>query len=225
MPKASARAIVPLLGALLSLLAYLAQNVWGLFHIADLVAAIQSLDRGGLLIALGLIAAIEGTVLFCFYLPGIPLIILILLSLDLTWPDMLSIAASLMAGTMTGYAVSATLGRVMQERLPPLIGGSSFHRIRLFIERYGLLAVVPSAFHPNNLALTFAALGYFRARRLWLYFVTAIPAQAGWWILYANLVHTISRQNFITQSNFQLVLAVLFLLWFLCEIIPARRVP
>jgi hypothetical protein len=224
MPKASTRAIVPLLGALLSILAYLAQNVWGLFHIADLVTAIQSLDRGGLLIALGVIAAIEGTVLFCFYLPGIPLIILILLSLDLTWPDMLSIAASLMVGTMTGYAVSTTLGRVMQERLPPLVGGSSINRIRLVIERYGLLAVVPSAFHPNNLALTFAALGYFRARRLWLYFVTAMLAQAGWWMLYANLAHTVSRQNFITQSNFQLVLAILFLVWFLSEIIPARPV-
>jgi hypothetical protein len=219
----SRRAIVPLLAASLSLLAHFAQNVWGLFHIADLTEAVRSLDYGGLLVALALIATIEGTVLFCFYLPGIPLIVLILLSLKPTWLEALSISACLLTGTMAGYGASMSLGRLMHERLPALVGEEQFRGIRLFIERFGLLTIVPSAFHPNNLALTFAVLGYFRARQVWQYFVVAILAQTGWWSLYAMVAGTFSGQTLITQSNFQLVLAALFFGWFLYEIVSSAR--
>ena len=89
------------------------------------------------------------------------------------------------------------------------------------IERYGLLAFVAGAFHPNQLALGFAILGYFRAERVWRYFVVAGLAQLAWWGFYASVADLVASQNIVSSSNFQLYVAALFSVWFAVRIVLA----
>jgi hypothetical protein len=219
---ASKRWIAPLVGVVLSLTAHLVQNVWQIAHIDDLTNAIKGLDHAGVLIGFFLIGVVEGTILLCLYLPGTAVVILLLLGLQPTFAEGIELLAWLMAGTMVGYGASLAAGKALGTRLP-LVGGAYFHRIRSFIDRFGLASFAPASFHPNHLALAFAVLGYFRARRLWLYFVIAAVAQAAWWSLYASLANVIFRQNLVSSSNFQLYLAALFSVWLVYELLSIRQ--
>jgi membrane protein DedA with SNARE-associated domain len=216
--KDGGRLVLPLIGVIVSLFIYLAQNVWAVFHVHDLAEAIRSLDRFGVLVALGIVAAIEGIVVFCFYLPGIPVIILVLLSLSPTWSEAPFFVVSLTTGTLLGYGVSLLLGHAIAVRFPGVVSERTFRRVHALIERYGLLSVIPAAFHPNHLALIFAALGYFGAKHTSLYFPVAAAAQLVWWLIYAATADTISHQGIVTGNNFPLLLATLFFVWLLFEL-------
>ncbi len=220
---ASKRCITPLIGVVLSLTAHLAQNVWQILHINDLTDAIKGLEHAGVLLGFFLIGVVEGTILLCLYLPGTAVVILLLLGLQPTFAEGIEFLAWLKAGTMVGYGTSLALGKALGARLPSLVGWAYFCRIQSFIERFGLMSFAPASFHPNHLALAFAVLGYFRARRLWLYFVIAGVAQAAWWSLYASLADVIFRQNLVSSSNFQLYIAALFSVWLVYELLATRQ--
>ncbi len=214
----SGRLIVPMVGALISLGAYLAQNAWGLFRIDDVASAIQGLDRPGMLMGFFLLGVVEGTILLCFYFPGTAVVILLLLGLQPDWAEATQLLGCLMAGTIAGYGISFALGRLLEDRLPFLVGDAYFRKVRSAIGRFGLVSFIPAAIHPNQLAVAFAILGYFRVGRLWAYFAITILAQALWWASYASTTDLIAGQTLVTRANFQLYLAVLFFIWFLYEL-------
>jgi hypothetical protein len=214
----SPRLILPFAGMLVFLLAYLAQNVWNLFHVDDITRTIRSFDQTGMVIGMFLLGAIEGTVLLCFYLPGTAVVIVLLLGLQPSWTEAGPLILSLMAGTLAGYGASLGLGRFLQQRLPSLVGEAYFRKVQRFIARYGVLSFVPAAAHPNQLALAFSILGYFRAEGLWRYFLIATAAQVAWWIFYALAAGLFTGQNLVTSSNFQLYVAALFFVWLLYEL-------
>jgi membrane protein DedA with SNARE-associated domain len=218
----SRRLILPGLGVVVFLFAYLAQNVWHIFHIGDITRAMRSLDQAGLVAGMAILGLVEATVVLCFYAPGTAVVIVLLLGMQPGWVDGWPLVAGLMAGTMVGYGVSFVLGRLLQQRLPSLVGEAYFHKVRSLIERYGLLAFVPGAFHPNQLALAFAILGYFQAERVWRYFVVAGLAQLVWWSIYASAADLIASQNVVSSSNFQLYVAALFSIWFLYELLSRQ---
>jgi membrane protein DedA with SNARE-associated domain len=221
--KAGKRWIAPLIGVIISVAAHFAQNVWQILHINDLTNAIKGLDHAGVLLGFFVIGMVEGTILLCFYLPGTAVVILLLASLQPTLTEGIELLTWLMAGTMVGYGISLALGKALGARLPSLVGGAYFYRVQSLIERFGLVSFAPASFHPNHLALAFAVLGYFRARRIWLYFAIAALAQAAWWLLYASLADVIFRQSVVSSSNFQLYLAALFSVWLIYELLPARQ--
>jgi len=214
----SRRLILPGLGIVVFLFAYLAQNVWQLFHIDDITRAIRNLDQAGVVTGMAILGFVEATIVLCFYVPGTAVAIVLLLGMRPGWAQALPLVAGLMAGTMVGYGASLVLGRVLQQRLPALVGEAYFRKMQAWIERYGLLAFVPGAFHPNQLALGFAILGYFRAARVWRYFVIAGLAQLVWWGIYASVADLVASQNVVSSSNFQLYVAALFSVWFLYEL-------
>ncbi|MGH6768767.1 MAG: hypothetical protein ACRECO_07080 [Xanthobacteraceae bacterium] len=214
----SGRLILPGAGVLVFLLAYFAQNVWHLFHVDDITRVLRGLDRSGLLLGMFVLGAIEGTVLLCFYVPGTAVVIVLLLALQTSVTEALPLLSALMAGTAAGYGASFLLGRFLQWRLPALVGEAHFRKVQGFIERYGLLAFLPGAAHPNQLALGFAVLGYFRPGGLWRYFAVAIAAQAAWWTLYVFGADLLAGQDLVTSSNFQLYVAAVFFAWFIYEL-------
>ncbi len=138
----SGRLILPGLGVVVFLFAYLAQNVWQIFHIDDVTRAIQSLDQVGLVIGIAILGFIEATIVLCFYVPGTAVLIVLLLGMQPGWAQALPLVAGLTVGTMVGYGASLVLGRVLQQRLPSLVGEAYFHKAQSLIERYGLLAFV-----------------------------------------------------------------------------------
>ena len=222
-PASSRRLVPPLFGVAISLLAWYAQNVWHLFHIQDVTDGIRSLDPAGLALALFLIGAIEGAVVICFYLPGTAVVILLLAGLQPSWSEGLPLLAALGAGTLAGYALSVALGQALAQQLPRLVGPAAFARMRGYVERYGLATFAAAAFHPNPSALAFAVVGYLGIRRTGAYFAVAGIAQGVWWALYAIAASTVSRQTAVTGSNFQLVLAGLFAVWLVYELIARRQ--
>ena len=214
----SPRLILPGLGVVVFLFAYLAQNVWHLFHIDDITRAIRNLDQAGVVTGMAVLGFVEATIVLCFYIPGTAVVIVLLLGMQPGWAQAWPLVAGLTAGTLLGYAASLVLGRVLQQRLPSLIGEAYFRKMQSWIERYGLLAFVPGAFHPNQLAIGFAILGYFRAARVWRYFVVAGLAQLVWWSIYASAAELVASQNVVSSSNFQLYVAALFSVWFVYEL-------
>lgn len=214
----SRRLILPGLGIVLFLFAYLAQNVWQIFHIDDITREIQSLNNIGVVIAMAMLGFVEATIVLCFYVPGTAILIVLLLAMQPDWAAGWPLVGGLMGGTLVGYATSMLLGRILQQRLPSLVGEAYFHKMQAWIERYGLVAFVVGAFHPNQLALGFAILGYFRTERVWRYFVVAGVAQVIWWLLYAFSAGFIASQNVVSTSNFQLYVAALFAVWFVYEL-------
>lgn len=214
----SPRLILPGLGVVVFLFAYLAQNVWHLFHIDDITRSIRNLDQVGVVAGMALLGFVEATIILCFYIPGTAVVIVLLLGMQPGWAQAWPLLAGLTAGTLLGYAASLVLGRVLQQRLPSLVGEAYFRKVQSWIERYGLVAFVPGAFHPNQLAIGFAALGYFRAARVWRYFVVAGLAQLVWWSIYASAAELVASQNVVSSSNFQLYVAALFSVWFLYEL-------
>ena len=214
----SPRLILPGLGVVVFLFAYLAQNVWHLFHIDDITRAIRSLDQAGVVAGMVVLGFVEATIVLCFYIPGTAVVIVLLLGMQPGWAQAWPLVAGLTAGTLLGYGASLVLGRVLQQRLPSLIGEAYFRKMQSWIERYGLLAFVPGAFHPNQLAVGFAILGYFRATRVWRYFVVAGLAQLVWWSIYASAAELVASQNVVSSSNFQLYVAALFSVWFVYEL-------
>jgi len=214
----SPRLILPGLGVVVFLFAYLAQNVWHLFHIDDITRAIRNLDQAGVIIGMAVLGFVEATIVLCFYIPGTAVVIVLLLGMQPGWAQAWPLVAGLTAGTLLGYAASLVLGRVLQQRLPSLVGEAYFRKMQSWIERYGLAAFVPGAFHPNQLAIGFAVLGYFRAARVWRYFVVAGLAQLVWWSIYASAAELVASQNVVSSSNFQLYVAALFSVWFLYEL-------
>jgi membrane protein DedA with SNARE-associated domain len=218
----SRRLILPGLGVVVFLFAYLAQNVWQIFHIDDITQAIRNLDQAGVVAGMAILGFVEATIVLCFYIPGTAVTIVLLLGMQPGWAEALPLVGGLMAGTMAGYGVSLILGRVLQQRLPSLVGEAYFHKMQSWIERYGLVAFVLGAFHPNQLALAFAVLGYFRAGRIWRYFVVAALAQLVWWSIYASAADLVASQNIVSSSNFQLYVAALFAVWFLYELFSRR---
>jgi membrane protein DedA with SNARE-associated domain len=206
----------------LSVTAHLAQNVWQIAHVDDLTNAVSGLDRAGVLVGFFLIGVVEGTIILGLYVPGTAVAILLLVGLRPTFAELIECLAWLMAGTMVGYAASWGVGRQLASRLP-LIGSAHFDRIRSLMDRFGPVSFAPASFHPNHLALAFTVVGYFRARRLWLYLFIAVLAQAAWWALYASLAGAIFRQSFVSSSNFQLYLAALFSVWLVYELLSTRR--
>jgi membrane protein DedA with SNARE-associated domain len=214
----SPRLILPGLGVVVFLFAYLAQNVWHLFHIDDITRAIRSLDQAGVVAGMVVLGFVEATIVLCFYIPGTAVVIVLLLGMQPGWAEAWPLVAGLTAGTLLGFGASLVLGRVLQQRLPSLIGEAYFRKMQSWIERYGLLAFVPGAFHPNQLAVGFAILGYFRATRVWRYFVVAGLAQLVWWSIYASAAELVASQNVVSSSNFQLYVAALFSVWFVYEL-------
>jgi membrane protein DedA with SNARE-associated domain len=214
----SRRLILPGLGIVVFLFAYLAQNVWQIFHIDDITGAIRGLDPAGLVAAMAVLGFVEATIVLCFYIPGTAVAIVLLLGMQPSLAEAWPLVAGLAAGTLVGYAASLLLGRVLQQRLPSLVGEAYFRRVQGWIERYGLVAFVVGAFHPNQLALAFAILGYFRAQRVWRYFVVAALAQLVWWSIFASAAGLVASQNVVSSSNFQLYVAGLFGVWFLYEL-------
>jgi hypothetical protein len=202
-PASAWRLLPPLFGVAISLLAWYAQNVWHLFHIGDVTDGIRSLDAGGLALALFVIGAIEGTVVICFYLPGTAVVILLFAGLQPSWSEGLPLLAALWAGTLAGYGLSVALGQALAQQLPRLAGAA--------------------AFHPNPSALAFAVAGYLGVRRIGAYLAVAGIMQGAWWALYALAASTVSRQTAVTGSNFQLVLAGLFAVWLVYEIVVRRQ--
>ena len=214
----SRRLILPGLGIAVFLFAYFAQNVWQIFHIDDITRAIRNLDQAGVMTAMAILGFVEATVVLCFYVPGTAVLIVLLLGMQPGWAQALPLVAGLSVGTIVGYGASLVLGRVLQQRLPSLVGEAHFHKVQGWIDRYGLAAFVVGAFHPNQLALSFAILGYFRAERVWRYFVVAGLAQLVWWGIYASAADLVASQNVISTSNFQLYVAAGFAVWFLYEL-------
>ena len=214
----SRRLILPGLGVSVFLLAYLAQNVWQVFHIDDITRAVRNLDQAGVVTGMAILGLVEAPIVLCFYIPGTAVAIVLLLGMRPGWAEALPLVAGLMAGTMVGYGASLVLGRLLQQRLPALVGEAYFRKMQTLIERYGLLAFIPGAFHPNQLALGFAILGYFRAARVWRYFIVAGAAQLVWWSIYASTADLVASQNLVSSSNFQLYVAALFSVWFLYEL-------
>jgi membrane protein DedA with SNARE-associated domain len=220
----SRRLILPALGIAAFLFAYVAQNVWQVFHIDDITRAIRSFGLPGLLVGMLLLGMVEGTIIVCFYLPGTAVVIVLLLGMQPSLGEALPLVAALMAGTLIGYAASLWLGRQLQQRLPSLVGENYFHKVQSLIERYGPPAFVFAALHPNQLALGFAILGYFRATRLWRYWLVAIAAQAGWWSVYASAAELLAGQTLVSSNNFQLYVAGLFTIWLIYELLsPAHQ--
>jgi membrane protein DedA with SNARE-associated domain len=214
----SPRLILPGLGVVVFLFAYLAQNVWHLFHIDDITRAIRNLDQAGVVTGMAVLGFVEATIVLCFYVPGTAVVIVLLLGMQPGWAQAWPLVAGLTAGTLLGYGASLVLGRVLQQRLPSLVGEAYFRKMQSWIERYGLAVFVPGAFHPNQLAIGFAILGYFRAARVWRYFVVAGLAQLVWWSIYASAAGLVASQNVVSSSNFQLYVAALFSVWFLYEL-------
>ncbi len=217
----SRRLILPAAGVVVFLIAHVAQNVLHLFHVEDIARTIRGLDRANVLIGIGLLGFIEATVILCFYVPGTAVMILLLLGLQPGLAETVPLLIALMAGTMAGYVASLALGRILQQRLPSLVGEAYFRKVQSWIERYGLLAVIPSAFHPNQLAIMFGILGYFRTGKIWQFLLLAAVAQAGWWALYFAAADLIAGQGVISSSNFQLYVAALFSIWFAYELFAA----
>ena len=218
----SRRLILPGLGIFVFLFAYLAQNVWQIFHIDDVTLAIRNLDQAGVVTAMAILGFVEATVVLCFYVPGTAVLIVLLLGMQPGWAQALPLVAGLSVGTIVGYGASLVLGRVLQQRLPSLVGEAHFRKVQGWIGRYGLAAFVVGAFHPNQLALSFAILGYFRAERVWRYFVVAGVSQLVWWGIYAAAADLIASQNVVSSSNFQLYVAALFAVWFLYELFSRK---
>lgn len=214
----SRRLILPGLGIAVFLFAYLAQNVWQIFHINDITRAIRALDQFGVVMGMAALGFIEATIVVCFYVPGTAVVIVLLLGMQPSMAEALPLVAGLTAGTLAGYGASLVLGRVLQQRLPSLVGEAYFHKVQAWIDRYGLAAFVIGAFHPNQLAVGFAILGYFRAQRVWRHFVVAALAQLVWWAIYASAADLVARQDFISTSNFQLYVAAGFAVWFVYEL-------
>ncbi len=219
----SRRLILPGLGVIVFLFAYLAQNVWQIFHIDDITRAIRNLDQAGIVTAMAILGFVEATIVLCFYVPGTAVLIVLLLGMQPGWAEALPLVAGLTAGTMAGYGASLVLGRVLQQRLPALVGEAYFHKTQALVERYGVLAFMLGAFHPNQLALGFGVLGYFQAGRVWRYFAVAGAAQLVWWGLYALAADLIASQNLVSSSNFQLYVAALFFVWLLYELFSPRQ--
>ena len=220
----SRRLILPGIGIVVFLLAHLSQNVWQLFHIDDMAEAIRNLGRPGIVMAMVALGLVEATVVLCFYIPGTAVAIVLLLGMQPGWADALRLVAGLTVGTMAGYVASFVLGGLLQQRLPTLVGEAYFRKVQSLIARYGLLGFLLSAFHPNQLAVAFAILGYFRANGAWRYFAVAGAAQWMWWALYGAAAGLIARQNIVSSSNFQLYVAALFGIWFLYELLSRPRV-
>lgn len=221
----SRRLILPGLGIVVFLLAYVAQNVLQVFHIDDVTRAIRNLPPAGFLAGMALLGFVEGTIVLCFYLPGTAVVIVLLLGMQPSFGEALPLAAALMAGTVAGYGASVLIGRVMQQKLPSLVGEAYFHKVQSLIERYGLVAFIVGAFHPNQLALSFAIAGYFQASRIWYDLLVAVAAQAVWWAVYASAADLITSQNLVSTSNFQLYVAGLFAIWFLYELFAPPHPP
>ena len=222
-PASSWRLVPPLFGVAISLLAWYAQNVWHLFHIQDVTDTLRSLNPAGLALALFLIGAIEGTVVICFYLPGTAVVILLLAGLQPSWEEGLPLLAALWAGTLAGFALSIALGQALAQQLPRLVGPAAFARMQSYVERFGLATFAAAAFHPNPAALAFAVVGYLGLRRIGVYLAVAGLAQGVWWAVYAMAASTVSRQSTVTGSNFQLVLAGLFAVWLVYELVARRQ--
>jgi hypothetical protein len=216
------RLVLPGLGIVVFLFAYLAQNVWQIFHIDDITRAIRGLDQAGLVAAMAVLGFIEATIVLCFYVPGTAIAIVLLLGMQPSLAEALPLVAGLAAGTLIGYAASIVLGRLLQQRLPSLVGEAYFHRVQGWIDRYGLAAFVATAFHPNQLATSFAILGYFQGQRVWRYFVVAALAQLVWWSIFATAADLVAGQTIISTSNFQLYVAASFAIWFVYELFSRR---
>jgi membrane protein DedA with SNARE-associated domain len=219
----SRRLILPAAGVVVFVIAHVAQNVLHLFHVEDVAHSIRALDHTKVLLGIALLGFVEGTVILCFYVPGTAVMILLLLGLQPSLSESVPLLSALMAGTLVGYLASLALGRVLQQRLPALVGEQYFHKVQFWIERYGLLAVVPGAFHPNQLAMTFGILGYFRTEGIWRYIALAALAQAAWWAVYFAAADLIAGQSVVSSSNFQLYVAALFLVWFVYELFASPR--
>ena len=126
----SRRLILPGLGIVMFLFAYLAQNVWHIFHIDDITRAIRGLDPAGVVMGMAVLGFIEATIVLCFYIPGTAVVIVLLLGMQPNLAEALPLVTGLSAGTLIGYGASLVLGRVLQQRLPSLVGEAYFHRVQ-----------------------------------------------------------------------------------------------
>ncbi len=221
--QASHRYLIPLAGIVIALSAWLLQNVFEVFSVDAIANAIRSLNMAGLLLALAAIGLVEATVIVCLYFPGTAILIVLLLALNPGGAEALWILAALNAGTLVGYALSHLAGGVLHARLPALVGEAYVNRTRALIARFGAAGVALLAFHPNNLSLAFAVIGYSAAGRTARYLAIAVAAQNIWWLGYASAAHLIAQQQIVTRSNFYLYLAALFALWLGYELLRRAR--
>ena len=126
----SRRLILPGLGVVVFLFAYLAQNVWQIFHIDDITRAIRSLDQAGVvpgMAVLGFVEATDRAVFLCSRHRRRD---------RAAARDAARLGAGLAAGggadggTLLGYGASLVLGRVLQQRLPSLVGEAYFRKVQ-----------------------------------------------------------------------------------------------
>ena len=169
----SRRLILPGVGVVVFLFAYLAQNVWQLFHIDDITRAIRNLDQAGVVTRHGDARLRRRQPSFsASTCPGTAVVIVLLLGMQPGWAQALPLVAGLMAGTLVGYGASLVLGRVLQQRLPSLVGEAYFRKVQSLDRALRFACVHPGAFHPKSAGDHFAILGYFRAERVWRYLLS-----------------------------------------------------
>ena len=217
------RYILPLIGLTIALTAYVLQNVWGVINVETVARSIRSLDTAGMLLGIGALAVIEGTVIVCLYFPGTAILIVLLLALHLTGAEAIPVLLVLNIGTIIGYIASWLIGRALQSQLPRFMGEAYVGKINALIRRYGLASLLILSSHPNNLALAFAILGVASAGTALRYFVVAVAVQNVWWLGFAYVADLFSNQQFITQTNFYLYLAAAFAAWLTYELISRYR--
>ena len=213
------RYILPLIGLTIALTAYALQNVWGVINVETIAQTVRSLDAAGMLLGIGALAAIEGTVIVCLYFPGTAILDVLLLS----GGEALRVLLALNVGTVVGYVASWLIGRSLQSQLPRFMGAVYVAKINTLVRRYGLASLLILSSHPNNLALAFAILGVASAGTALKYFVVAVALQNVWWLGFAYAAELFSHQQFITPTNFYLYLAAAFGAWLAYELISRRR--
>jgi membrane protein DedA with SNARE-associated domain len=217
------RYILPLIGLTIALTAYALQNVWGVINVDNIAQWIRALPVAGMLLAIGALAAIEGTVIACLYFPGTAILIVLLFALHLSGGEAIQVLLVLNAGTAVGYVASWFIGRAVQSRLLRFMGEVYVRKVDSLIRRYGLASLLILASHPNNLALAFAILGVASTGTALKYFAVAVMVQNVWWLGFASVAELFSQQQVVTQTNFYLYLAALFGAWLAYEVIRARR--
>ena len=170
----SRRLILPGLGVIVFLFAYLAQNVWQIFHIDDITRAIRNLDQAGIVTAMSILGFVEATIVLCFYVPGTKVFIVLLLGMQPGW------AEAFAAGRGADCRYHGWLRRKSGARPRVAATAAVAGRGGLFPQDPGVDRTLRSArLHPRRVPSQQARgrlriLGYFQAGRVWRY----LPSQA-----------------------------------------------
>ena len=215
----SRRLILPGLGVVVFLFAYLAQNVWHLFHIDDITRAIRNLDQAGVVIGMAMLGFVEATIVLCFYIPGTAVVIVLLLGMQPGWAQAWPLVAGLMAGTMRRLWREPR-ARAGVAATPAVAGRRSLFPQGAVTGSSATVSPLSSSarFIPTSWRSALRSWDISGPQRVWRYFVVAGLAQLVWWSIYASAADLVASQNVVSSSNFQLYVAALFSVWFLYEL-------